>query len=71
VVHLKGFSHIKPSKWMIPNRLEFLELSKDHALEIQVSPFSIHHLKNLNEKSNLQDLGLAYGVLKMKTLHSN
>jgi hypothetical protein len=56
---------------MIPNHLEFLELSKDHALEIQVSPFSIHHLKNLDEKSNLQDLGLACGVLKMKTPNSN
>jgi hypothetical protein len=69
VVHLKGFSPIKPSKCMIPNHLEFLELSKNHALEIQVSTFSIHHFQNLNEKSNLHII--AYGVLKVKALHSN
>ncbi len=42
---------------------------KDHAMEIQVSTFSIHHFQDLNEKLNLHSL--AYGVQKVKTLHSN
>jgi hypothetical protein len=54
---------------MILNNLKFLELSKNHVMEIQVLICSIHHSQNLNEKSNLHNL--TYGVLKVKTLHSN
>jgi hypothetical protein len=60
--------HNKPSKYEIPNHLKFLQLLKDHVLEIQVSPFSIHHFQNFHEKTCPQDHGLTYGVVDMKVL---
>jgi hypothetical protein len=57
--------HNGPSKYMIPNHREFLQLPKHHVQEIKVSPFSIHHFQSLHEKTYPQDHDLAYGALDM------
>ncbi len=67
--------HNKPSRYGIPNHLEFCQLLKHHVLKIQVSPFSIHHFQSFHEKNILKTMALfmefwtwkSYSQINLKT----